>query len=89
MAAEYSHLQDLVLHVQPPRPPVPIGADGAPGESREEEGSHDELRRRWEARPRGSHGGGQRGTMKKASRLGWWSAGGDRVRLGSSEFRRV
>lgn len=57
MAAEYSHLEDLVLHVQPPRSSVPIGTDGAPGESREEEGSHDEPRRRWEARPRGSHGG--------------------------------
>lgn len=47
VAAEYSHLQDLVLHVHPPRPPVPIGADGSPGESCEEEGSRDEPRRRW------------------------------------------
>jgi hypothetical protein len=80
--------------VQPPRPPVPIGADGEPGESREEEGSHGEPRRRWEARPRGSHGGFRATTRddEVASRLGWClveRGGGDRVRLRSSEFRRV
>jgi hypothetical protein len=80
--------------VQPPRAPVPIDADGTPGESREEERDHDEPRRRREARLRGSHGGFPQcgGTGRRATaRGGWparlvepWSGGGDRA-----HFRRV
>lgn len=45
------HLQDLALHVQPPRAPVAIDANGPSNKSREEERSDDEPRWRWEGRP--------------------------------------
>lgn len=92
---EYSHLQDLVLHAQPPRAPVRIDADGAPGESREEERNRDEPRRRREAGLRGSHGGSPQwwwdGTIREG--LAGWAGGANRGEVVGSldqvHFRQV